>query len=433
LRKSPKLVETLDFTKVPVLEKLVLEDCINLPRVHPSIGVHKKLKVVSLKGCKNLKSLPSKFEMESLEIFMLSGCSKVKKIPEFGGNMECVRKLYLDGTAITKLPASIENLNGLVSLKLKDCKNLVCLPSTIFNLKLLKDVDISRCSKFERLPKILGNAESVEKLDVSGTAIRQVPSSISLLKNLKRLSLEGCKGLSSSNKSWYEVIPFYSKLISPDPVGLSPLLALCSLIELNLRDCNLKAIPIDICSLFSLKFLYLNGNKFVCLPESIGQLTQLENLELRENNLKCLPESIGQLTLLKDLDLRENNLKCLPESIGQLTLLDELLLCENDFVSLPESLGQLTELYAMDVTNCTRLKSLPILPIKIDTIHAEGCKSLEMFPDLSRAKLYLQNCFKLSENQGFIDNFIASIKRHPQVSLSLSLTSKQHVFVCFRD
>jgi hypothetical protein len=84
LRKSPKLIETLDFTKVPVLEKLVLEDCINLPGVHPSIGVHKKLKVVNLKGCKNLKSLPSKFEMESLEILILSGCSKVKKFQNLG-------------------------------------------------------------------------------------------------------------------------------------------------------------------------------------------------------------------------------------------------------------------------------------------------------------------------------------------------------------
>ena len=116
--KSPKLIETSDFTDVPVLEKLVLEDCINLSRVPPSIGVHKKLKVLSLKGCKILKSLPSKFEIESLEILILSGCSKVKKIPEFGGSMECVRKLYLDGTAISKLSESIENLNGLASLKL---------------------------------------------------------------------------------------------------------------------------------------------------------------------------------------------------------------------------------------------------------------------------------------------------------------------------
>jgi Leucine-rich repeat (LRR) protein len=102
--------------------------------------------------------------------------------------MECLCKLYLDGTAITKLPASIENLTGLASLILRDCKNLVCLPSTIFNLKLLKDVDISGCSKFERLPEILGNVESVEELDVSGTTLRDVPSSIGLLKIFKRLS-----------------------------------------------------------------------------------------------------------------------------------------------------------------------------------------------------------------------------------------------------
>ena len=184
-------------------------------------------------------------------------------------------------------------------------------------------------------------------------------------------------------------------------------------------------------------FRSLRENNLKCLPESIGQLTRLMELDLCENDFVSLPKSICQLSGLYKLLLSKNNLKCLPESIGQLTGLLELHLCENDFVSLPESLGQLTELYAMDVTNCTRLKSLPILPIKIDTIRAKGCKSLEMFPDLSRANpvsnLYLQDCFKLSLNQGFIDNFIAFIRRHPQLSLSLSLTSKQHVFVCFRD
>jgi Leucine-rich repeat (LRR) protein len=295
--------------------------------------------------------------MESLEILILSGCSKVKKIPEFGGSMECVRKLYLDGTAISKLLASIENLNGLASLKLKDCKNLVCLPSTIFNLKLLKDVDISGCSKFERLPDNLGNAESVEELDVSGTAIRHVPSSIGLLKNLKRLSLEGCKGLSSSNKSWYELIPFYSKLISPDRMGLSPLLGLCSLTSLNQSDCNLKAIPNDIGSLFSLEDLYLNGNKFVCLPESIGQLS----------NLKW-----------------------------------------------------------MWMDNCTSLRSLSKLPSNIEVIEANNCISLEMLPDLLKPNgslgppwLFLQNCFKLADNQCFTDVYFAAIKKRLQVSLSL--------------
>ena len=115
---------------IPILEKLVLEDCINLREMHPSIGVHKKLTLLNLKGCKNLRSLPGKFEMESLKILILSECSNLKRIPEFGENMERVLELYLDGTAITKLPTSIGNLTGLSSLNVRDCKNLMSLPST---------------------------------------------------------------------------------------------------------------------------------------------------------------------------------------------------------------------------------------------------------------------------------------------------------------
>ena len=352
LRKPLNLIETLDFTKVPALEKLVLEDCIDLPGVHPSIGVHKNLKVVNLKGCKNLKSLPRKFEMESLEILILSGCSKVKKIPEFGEIMKHVRKLYLDSTAITKLPTSIEHLTGLTSLDLRDCKNLVCLPDAIFNFKLLKKVNISGCSKFDRLPENLGNAESVEELDVSGTAIRQVPSSIGLLKNLRGLSFKGCKGLSSTeSNSWYEHLSFYSMPRNADPMDLlSSLLDLCSLSELDVRDCNLKAIPNDIGCLFSLRNLYLCGNKFVSLPESISQLSNLRR---------------------------------------------------------------------MYVTNCTNLLSLPKLPSSIEGIQADNCSSLEMLPDLLKPNnslgptwLTLQNCFKLTDNQGFIDMFVARIIKH---------------------
>jgi Leucine-rich repeat (LRR) protein len=360
LKNSIQLIETPDFTEIPNLKELVFEDCINLREIHPSLGDLTKLTLLNLKGCKNLKSLPSKFGMESLEILILSSCSKVKKIPEFGGNMECVRKLYLDGTAITKLPASIENLTGLTSLNLRDCKNLVCLPSTIFNLKLLKDVDISGCSKFERLPENLGNAESVEELDVSGIAIRHVPSSIGLLKNLKRLSLEGCKGLSSSNKSWYEVIPFYSKPISPDPVGLSSLLGLCSLTELNVSNCNLKAIPNDIGSLFSLEGLNLNGNKFVCLPESISQLS----------NLKWM--SVNNCTSLRSLSKLPSNI------------------------------------HRIFAKNCISLEMLPDL-LKLN--------------DSFKPNLLLQNCFKLVDNQCLTDVYFAAIKKQLQVFLSLSSLS----------
>nr|XP_023895247.1 TMV resistance protein N-like [Quercus suber] len=66
LSKSLKLIEAPDTIKVPNLESLVLEGCINLLKIHPSIGIHKKLTILNLQGCKNLTSLPSKFEMECL-------------------------------------------------------------------------------------------------------------------------------------------------------------------------------------------------------------------------------------------------------------------------------------------------------------------------------------------------------------------------------
>ena len=78
--------------------------------------VLKRLTLLDLENCKSLRSLPSKFEMESLEILILSGCSKIEKIPEFMGSMKRLSKLHLNGTAITKLPSSIEHLTNLEEL-----------------------------------------------------------------------------------------------------------------------------------------------------------------------------------------------------------------------------------------------------------------------------------------------------------------------------
>ncbi|XP_065625264.1 TMV resistance protein N isoform X2 [Quercus suber] len=279
LKNSLKLIETHDFNEIPNLEKLVLEGCINLRSLHPSIGVHKKLTFLNLKGCKNLRSLPSKFEMEFLEILILSGCSNLKRIPKFGENMESVLELYLDGTAITKLPTSIGNLTGLASMNVKDCKNLMSLPSTFFNMKRLKDLNLSGCSKLENLV----TKKSAEEVDVSGTATRLLPYSNALFRTLKKLAFSGfmprspnCMGLLSTSLSGLHSLTklnlSYCNLVGLLSISLS---GLCSLTSLDLSYCNLNAIPNDICCLFSLKYLYLSGNNFSCLPESIAQLSRL--------------------------------------------------------------------------------------------------------------------------------------------------------------
>ena len=227
LNDSLSLIATPDFTRVPNLEKLVVKGCIRLIKVHPFVVVHKRLTLLDLEGCKNLISLPRKFEMESLEILNLSNCSKIKRIPKFMGNMERLSKLHLDGTAITKLPSSVEHFTNLAALHLMDCKNLVGLPTNLCNFNLLKELNVAGCSKLDNLPENLWNVVSLQELDLSGIALRKPPVSIVRLRNLKVLSLMGCK--------------FPLPRRNPNPVSLLlPYLPnLCSLTILNLSNCDL--------------------------------------------------------------------------------------------------------------------------------------------------------------------------------------------------
>ncbi|XP_050254553.1 disease resistance-like protein DSC1 [Quercus robur] len=281
LSESLKLIEAPDIIEVPNLESLVLKSCINLRRIHPSIGIHKKLTILDLQRCENLTSLPSKFKLKCLEELNLTECSKLTEIPEFGRNMKRVRILYLGSTAITTLPTSIEHLTGLVELTVNSCKNLEHLPNTIFNLKLVRKVSLQFCTKLDRLPENLGDAESLEKLDLWETAIREVPSSIGLLKHLHSLTLSECKGLSMPTSPHPIDLLFSSLSLSP----ASPLT------HLLLGDCNLKAIPNDIGSLVSLEWLVLDGNDFDCLPESIIQLSKLKWMHLNNcTSLRSLPK-----------------------------------------------------------------------------------------------------------------------------------------------
>ncbi|XP_059628661.1 TMV resistance protein N-like isoform X2 [Cornus florida] len=302
LSHSHRLSRTPDFTVVPNLDTLILEDCTSLVEVHPSIGVLKRLVFLSIKDCKNLKRFSNGIHLESLQTFILSGCLKLENCPEILGDMVCLSELYLDRTAIKELPSSIEHLTSLTLMDLSECKYLTSLPRTICRLSCLKTLTLSGCSKLEELPEDLGNIKSLEEFHASKTAIKQLPSSINHLEGLKVLSLSGCKGTISQSffSSWF--LP--RKREDSMCLVLPSLTGLYSLTELDLSDCNLsqEGIPSDLGSLSSLKELNLSRNNFVSLPATISHLSQLESLELvgckRLEALPMLPSCIA--TLLAD-------------------------------------------------------------------------------------------------------------------------------------
>uniref|UniRef100_A0A6N2MZJ9 TIR domain-containing protein n=1 Tax=Salix viminalis TaxID=40686 RepID=A0A6N2MZJ9_SALVM len=144
LSNSLSLVRTPDFTSIPNLKRLILEGCTSLYEVHPSLGHHKKLQYVNLMNCRNVKTLPSNLEMESLErivvlpylsdfcsleVLSLRDCHlKEGVLPEDIGCLSSLMSLYLSQNNFVSLPRSINELSELETLVLEDCRMLESLP-----------------------------------------------------------------------------------------------------------------------------------------------------------------------------------------------------------------------------------------------------------------------------------------------------------------
>ncbi|XP_028752984.1 disease resistance-like protein DSC1 [Neltuma alba] len=305
LSHSANLIRTPNFDKTPNLQRLILKGCTKLVEVHHSLWQHRNLAIFDFKGCKSIKNLPTKFEMNSLETLVLSGCSKVKKLPEFREGMECLSKLDLESTAISKLPQSLVNLTGLIILNLKDCKNLVCFPSDFQKLKAIKNINISGCSRISRLPENLNENDSLEELHVGETATREVPSS---LNNLKVLSLRGCKGHQvQQSRSLLKVAFRLQRPPSSTNSLWSPSFSnLSSLGNLRLSYCNLHddSLSSGISNLSLLKVLDLCGNNFVEFPSGlISKLEKLECITLNDcPSLQSLPQVPANLSIIEAVD-----------------------------------------------------------------------------------------------------------------------------------
>ncbi|KDP34368.1 hypothetical protein JCGZ_11251 [Jatropha curcas] len=256
---------------------VVLEmQCSNITEIWKDVKVLKKLKILDLSHSRHLAKTPNFSGLISLEKLILQGC-----------------------TSLGEVHLSIGQLEKLVFLNLKGCKSLKDLPESICNLKSLEILNIALCTKLARLPEHLGNMESLTELEADKTDIKQLPSSIRYLKNLRNLFWSVMEdGVEPSIRSpkdstWLLSTSLNSKALQP-----TSFLSSSSLTTLDLFGCGLSddAISIDFGSLSSLSKLSLGKIDFCHMPSGISRLTKLRFLGLTScRNIKStgkLPSSL---------------------------------------------------------------------------------------------------------------------------------------------
>ncbi|XP_028801903.1 protein SUPPRESSOR OF npr1-1, CONSTITUTIVE 1-like [Neltuma alba] len=364
-------LETLpDLSGCQRLEKIVLENCFNLSRIHKSVGSLTTLRHLNLTLCRELIELPNDISgLKNLESLCLSDCRKLKSLPEENmANLKSLRKLLADRTALVKLP------------------------ETIFHLEKLETLILNGCHHLKRLPNNIGLLGSLQELSLDQSGLEELPNSIGRLKNLERLGLMHCQSLTGI----------------PDSIG-----NLISLSELRLFGSAIGEIPSSIGSLSYLKELSVGNCKFLNkLPESVKSLVSIVELQLDGAAITDLPDEIGNMTLLKKLEMRNCQMKYLPKSIGNLTALTTWNIFKGNIVELPDSIGRLENLVHLRLDQCKMLRRLPhsighlksLFHLRMEeTGLTELPQSFGMLTSLRTLKMA-----KKSENNMLEDSFVIS-------------------------
>lgn len=132
-----------------------------------------------------------KQNLEKLKRIILSHSRQLAKFPRLS-KARNLEHIDLEGcTSLVKVNSSILHHHKLTFLSLKDCSHLRIMPATV-HLESLEVLNLSGCSELEDFQ---GFSPNLKELYLAGTAIREMPSSISNLTRLVTLDLENCNRL----------------------------------------------------------------------------------------------------------------------------------------------------------------------------------------------------------------------------------------------
>ncbi|XP_050253749.1 disease resistance protein RUN1-like [Quercus robur] len=222
--------------------------------------------------------------------------------------------------------------------------------------------------------EILGSflfSRSIDKWKSILNKLKEFPNN-EILKVLK-ISFDGLDEV--EKEIFLHIVCFFNHKIKNDVVKilaylhLSPNVGMEVLVEKSLiKVCGNRLWMHDLLQQMGRDIVYQECPKEPGKRSKLWSFRDINNV-LTNNKTKTTVKGACSLT---GLNLSDCNLKVISDDIGSLFSLELLDLSRNDFVCLPESIIQLSKLKWVVLDNCTSLRSLPKLPLNIESIYAEG-------------------------------------------------------------
>ncbi|GMY29955.1 putative disease resistance protein At4g19050 [Fagus crenata] len=330
---SLKNIEDDFFEKMKRLRSLNLSG-LQVQSLPSSLFKLTEPRLLILRECPKLKTLPNLKKFENLEVLDLHGCTSLNEIKDKClSSLQKLQMLDLSQTKINHLP--ILKTLKLTQLILRDCKGL----SRLCKLESLTDLQILDLSSTTALKQMrddsLNKKDKLKILNLSKSVIDKLRPSSSQFQVLDLLDLSEC------------VVEIPENTFK----GMKQLR------HLNISNTNIVKLP-SLSELGNLRQLFLRHCPLKELPKTEG-LKRLQELDL--SNASSLVDfqdkSFEHLVYLRDLNFSNTKIKILP-SIAKLKNLRKVLLQNcGDLTELLLS-KELEKLEELDLSGCTALKEI---------------------------------------------------------------------------
>ncbi|CAL0299888.1 unnamed protein product [Lupinus luteus] len=299
-------------------------------------------------------------------------------------NAKMLVEIRMPRSNVVELWWGVKDVPNLVRIDLTECKQLKNLPDLCKATKL-QWVNLSGCESLRDVHPSILSLDTLETLIVDNCKKLKCLKGEKHLKSLRTISVDGCTNLKEF-------------AVSSD-----------SMTKLDLRNTGIEKLNSSIGRLTTLTWLNLEGLRLRNLPNELSYIQHLKELRISSCRLVIDRQKLhvlfdGLITLQK-LHLKDCcNLNELPDNINNLSLLYELRLDGSSVKVLSESIRHLKNLEILSLKGCTKLQSLPELPLLIKEFNAVNCGSLVTVSTLNtfgermigRDKfISFQNCKKL--------------------------------------